>query len=113
MLHTGVIREIRVANRRADFQSTIRHWFNLVERQAIDVEYTCGCLDVQFHEVDQRCSAAHKSHLRALLRRLRLCGGGDGSCGIFWRILALASSASCSGSLTPASNASSIARAEE
>jgi len=34
------------------------------------------------------------------------------SCGIFQRILAFASSASCSGSVTPPSSASSIARAD-
>src|SRR5260370_16773004 len=84
MLHTGVIREIRVANCRVDLQSAIRHWFNLVERQAIDVEHVCGCLDIQLHEIDQRCSATHEPHLRALLRRLRLCGSSDGSCRISW-----------------------------
>src|SRR4029077_13227335 len=84
MLHTGVTREIRVANCRADLQSAIRHWFNLVEWQTIDVEPARGRLDVQLHEIYQRCSATHEPHLRALLRRLRLCYSGDGSCRICW-----------------------------
>src|SRR6266481_343969 len=81
---TFVTRHCGVADCGADLQSTIGHEFNLVEWQAINIEHPCGSLHVQLHQVDQRCAATHESHVRALLRRLRLCCGGDGCRGVCW-----------------------------
>ena len=72
-----VVGEVRVPDRRTDLQPAAGRRFDLVEPQAIDVDQLRGRFDVQLHQVDQRRAASEESDVRALLRSLRLGGGGD------------------------------------
>src|SRR6185503_9714378 len=62
----------------------VRCVFDLIEWQTIDIQNACRSLNIQLHQVDQRCAATHETHVRALLRCLRLCSSSDGCCGISW-----------------------------
>ena len=83
-LHRRVVGELGIANRRTNLQAAIRRRFDLIERQAVDVEHLRRRFDVQLHQVDQRRPAGEEPHVRALLRGLRLRGARDrrrGICG--------------------------------
>src|SRR5260370_36187428 len=67
LLHLRVICEIRIANGSSDLQSAIGDEFNLVERQAINIEHACRSLHVELHQIDQRRPSANKPNVRALL----------------------------------------------
>ena len=83
-LHRRMVGEIGIANGGADLQPAVGRRFDLVERQAVDVEEPRGRLDVQLHQVEQRRPAGEEPHVRALLRGFRLRGRRDrrrGICG--------------------------------
>ena len=83
-LHRRMVGEIGIANGGADLQPAVGRGFDLVERQAVDVEHPRRRFDVQLHQIDQRRPAGDEPHVRALLRGLRLRGGRDrrrGICG--------------------------------
>src|SRR5438309_191587 len=73
-----MIREIRVADCGADLQAAVRSWFDLVERQTVNVEDPGRGLDVQFHQVDERRSPSDEPHVCALLRGPCMAGRRDG-----------------------------------
>ena len=63
-----------------DFQAAISRGLDLIQRQTINVEHTIRCLDVQLHEIEERCTSAYEPHVRTLLGRLRLRRGRDCGC---------------------------------
>ena len=56
-MHCGMMSQIGVAHQGADAQAAVGKLFDLVERQAIDVDELGGPLDIQLHQVEQGCSA--------------------------------------------------------
>src|ERR1043165_9408024 len=56
--------------------------FDLIEWQVIYIPNACRSFNVKLHKVDQRRAATHETHVRALLRCLRLCSSSDGCRGI-------------------------------
>src|SRR4051794_16594848 len=73
-----MICQIGIAHHRPDPYSTIRQLLNLVEWQSIDVHHLLGSLDVEFHQVNQRCAARYEAHLCSLLCRWRFTTRRDG-----------------------------------
>jgi hypothetical protein len=71
-----VVSEIRVTNYSANREAAVRKPFDLVERQSVDVHHRLRLLDIQLHQIDERCAAADEANLRALLRcgRFGCCG---------------------------------------
>ena len=53
-----MVRQIRIADHRANRQAAVGKRFDFVERQPIDVDQRLRLLDIQLHQIDQRCPAA-------------------------------------------------------
>src|ERR1700704_3158305 len=57
--HLRVGREIAVANQRADPQAAVGGFFDLVERQSVDIDQLRWRLDLQLHKVEQIGAASN------------------------------------------------------
>jgi hypothetical protein len=76
--HRRMVREVGVAHQRTDAEATAGKRFDLVERQAVDVDDLLRTLDVQLHEVEKIGSPGDEADGRAELRRRRGETGLDG-----------------------------------
>ena len=72
-----VMRDVRIADQRTDREAAVRRRFDFVERQALDIDEILRLLDVELHQVDQRCPAGDEANVRALLRGFCFSRGGD------------------------------------
>ena len=79
-----MIGQIGVANSSADPQAAVRNGLDLVERQTTYVEHPRRGFDIQFHQINKSGSAGDETHIRTLLRGLRLSGCRDGCSGVGW-----------------------------
>ncbi len=52
-----MVRNIGIPGERPDAQASLERSLDLLQRKTIDVDDLLRCLDVEFHEVDQRRSA--------------------------------------------------------
>ncbi len=66
-----MMREIGVAHGRADLHAAVFRCFDLIERQAADIEDAHGPFDIELYQIEQRGAACKEAHFGALLRSMR------------------------------------------
>jgi hypothetical protein len=76
-----VLRDGAVFGGRAELQAAIGGGFDLIERQAADVDQLCRRLDIELHQIELRRPAGEQANRGTLLRRGRLRGQLNGRSG--------------------------------
>src|SRR5216683_7514714 len=60
LLNDRVVGKITIANHGPDSHASVRQLLNFIERKRVDVQQSCGLLNVELHQINQRGSAGYK-----------------------------------------------------